>query len=252
LGWKILLSVDQAPGSTETLRPGPERNPGILTGTGEPARRPREAVANPNLEFQLSKTKVRKGGRRYSRVQTRKAWYEDLPLLPIVVGSLLVVAAVILIVVSALNQPKSTTINGIPCQSNEQLAVHYHAHLSILVGGNEATLPAGIGIDQTAQCLYWMHTHATDGVIHIEAPKDSAARKFTLGDFFDVWKVPLSSTQIASTVLTKGQKLLIFVDAKPYTGNPRNIVLGAHTQVILEVTPPAVTPLPTFTFPAGE
>jgi hypothetical protein len=204
----------------------------------------------------LSKTKVRKGpARRYSRVQTRKSWYEDLPLLPIIVGALLVVGAIILIVVSARSGTGTagagSTIDGIPCQSNEQLAVHYHDHLSILIGGNETTLPAGVGIDQTTQCLYWMHVHATDGVIHIEAPKESAARKFTLGNIFDIWGKPLSNTQVGATVLTSGQKLLIFVDGKPYTGNPRNIVLGKYTQVVLEVTPPEVTPLPTYTFPAG-
>jgi hypothetical protein len=200
----------------------------------------------------LSKTKVRKGSaRRYSRVQTRKAWYEDLPLLPIIVGGLLVAGAIILIVVSARNTPANTNIDGIPCQSNEQLAVHYHAHLSIFVAGNETVLPAGVGIDQTNQCLYWMHVHSADGIIHIEAPKDSAGRKFTLGNIFDIWKKPLSNTQVGDTVLTSGQKLVIFVDGKLYTGNPRNIVLANHTQVVIEVTPPEVNPPPTFTFPAG-
>jgi hypothetical protein len=203
----------------------------------------------------LSKTKVRKGAaRRYSRVQNRKAWYEDLPLLPIVVGSLLLVGAIIAIIVGSRSGGSTVdpTINGIPCQSNEQLAVHYHAHLSIIVDGSENTLPPSVGIDQTTQCLYWIHTHATDGVIHIEAPKASAARKFTLGDIFDVWGKPLSNTQVGATVLTKDQKLVMYVDGKAYTGNPRSIVLAAHTLVVLEVTPPTVTPPPTFTFPAGE
>ena len=203
----------------------------------------------------MSKTKVRKGAaRRYSRVQNRKAWYEDLPLLPIVVGSLLLVGAIIAIIVGSRSGGSTVdpTINGIPCQSNEQLAVHYHAHLSIIVDGSENTLPPTVGIDQTTQCLYWIHTHATDGVIHIEAPKASAARKFTLGDIFDVWGKPLSNTQVGATVLTKDQKLVMYVDGKAYTGNPRSIVLAAHTLVVLEVTPPTVTPPPTFTFPAGE
>lgn len=203
----------------------------------------------------MSKTKVRKGAsRRYSRLQTRKAWYEDLPLLPIVVGALLLVGMVVVIYFYAKTPASSTTdptVNGIPCQTNEQLAVHYHAHLSIIVGGNETTLPAGVGIDQTTQCLYWLHTHATDGVIHIEAPKTSAARKFTLGDVFDIWGKPLNSTQVGAAKLTKEQKLVMYVDGKPYTGNPRSIVLAAHTQVVVEITPPAVTPPPTFTFPSG-
>jgi hypothetical protein len=203
----------------------------------------------------LSKTKVRKGAsRRYSRLQTRKAWYEDLPLLPIVVGALLLVGMVVVIYFYAKTPTGSTTdptINGIPCQTNEQLAVHYHAHLSIMVGGNETTLPAGVGIDQTTQCLYWLHTHATDGIIHIEAPKSSAARKFTLGDVFDIWGKPLSSTQVGAAKLTKDQKLVMYVDGKPYTSNPRSIVLASHTQVVLEITPPAVTPPPSFTFPSN-
>jgi hypothetical protein len=203
----------------------------------------------------LSKTKVRKGAaRRYSKLQTRKAWYEDLPLLPIIVGVVLLVGMIAVIAVY-LRTPASSstdpTINGIPCQTNEQLAVHYHAHLSIIVGGNETTLPAGVGIDQTTQCLYWLHVHATDGLIHIEAPKTSAARKFTLGDVFDIWGKPLSSTQIGAAKLTKDQKLVMYVDGKPYTGNPRSIVLASHTQVVVEITPPEVTPPPTFTFPSG-
>jgi hypothetical protein len=96
-----------------------------------------------------------------------------------------------------------------------------------------------------------MHVHATDGVIHIEAPKESAARKFTLGNIFDIWREPLSTTRVGATALTKDQKLLIFVDGKPYAGNPRNIVLGKYTQVVIEVTPPEVTPPPAYTFPAG-
>jgi hypothetical protein len=202
----------------------------------------------------LSKTKRKAVGRRYARVQVRKKWYEDLPLLPIVVAALLVVGAITVIVVAARGSTASAAdapINQIPCQSNEQLAVHYHAHLSILVAGQEAAIPAVVGIDSTTQCLYWIHTHDSTGVIHIEAPRSSATRKFTLGDFFDIWKKRLDRTHIGATTLTKDQKLVIFVDGKVYGGDPRKIVLGNHTQVVLEVTPPEVNPPATFTFPAG-
>jgi hypothetical protein len=205
----------------------------------------------------LSKTKQRRAAtRRYGRVQTRDGWMSDLPLLPIIVGGLLLVGAAVLIIAATLSSrggsSADATIDGIPCQSNEQLAVHYHAHLSILVGGNQTLLPAGVGIDNTTQCLYWLHTHQTDGVVHIEAPRSSASRKFTLGDFFDVWKKRLDSTHVGDTTLSGDQKLLMFVDGSPYSGDPRKIVLGAHTLVVLEVTPPEVNPPPSFTFPSGE
>jgi hypothetical protein len=205
----------------------------------------------------VSKTKQRRAAsRRYARVQPKNSWLTDLPLLPIAVGGILLVAAVALLIVGALGGSKTSSsgqvIDGIQCESNEQLAVHYHAHLSILIDGNETILPAGVGIDNADQCLYWMHTHQSDGVVHIEAPKSAASRKFTLGNFFDLWKKPLDSTHVGDTPLSSGQKLVIFVDGKPYSGNPRNVVLGAHTLVVLEVTPPEVNPPPSFTFPSGE
>ena len=205
----------------------------------------------------MSKTKQRKpAGRRYARVNPRDSWMHDLPLLPIAVGAILVAGAIALIVFTTLNGGKSSSANppraGIPCGSTEQLAVHYHAHLSIIVKGGGALVPAGVGIDQSTQCLYWMHTHTADGVIHIEAPKSAAARKFTLGDFFTVWDKPLDRTHVGATTLGVDDKLVVVVDGKTYTGDPRKIVLGPHTLVVLEVTPPEVTTPPSFTFPSGE
>ena len=43
------------------------------------------------------------------------------------------------------------------------------------------------------QCIYWLHTHAPDGVIHIESPTQ---RIYTLGNFFDDWRQPLSADQV--------------------------------------------------------
>ena len=204
----------------------------------------------------MSKTKsTKRAPRRYARVQVKKTWYEELPLLPIVVGGLLLLGAIIVIIAN-VRTPASVgpdpAVNGIPCASNEQLAVHYHIHLTMIIDGNPTVLPAHTGIDNTNQCLYWLHVHSNDGVVHIEAPASAATRKFTLGDVFGVWNKPLSSTQVGSTVLTKDQKLEMWVDGKPYAGDPRKIVLAAHTQVVLEVSPPEV-PLPApFVFPAGE
>ena len=45
-------------------------------------------------------------------------------------------------------------------------------------------------------CFYWMHVHAQDGIIHIESP---TPKTYELGQFFDIWGLPLSSTQIGPT-----------------------------------------------------
>jgi hypothetical protein len=142
-------------------------------------------------------------------------------------------------------------VANINCDATEQVANHYHAHLSILYNGNEVNVPANTGIVGTT-CLYWMHTHDTTGVIHIEAPKSQANRAFTLGDFFAIWGQPLSKTQVATLKVTGDQKLLVYVDGTLLPDqDPSKIVLKAHTQVVLEFTPPTVDPPPTYTFPSG-
>src|SRR5262249_30253966 len=99
------------------------------------------------------------------------------------------------------------SVDGITCQPVEQLAYHIHAHLTIFVDGKERLIPYGIGIApprQVAQtpagsfvtsgsCFAWLHTHANDGVIHIESP---SAKTYTLGDFFDIWHQPLGRDRV--------------------------------------------------------
>ena len=134
--------------------------------------------------------------------------------------------------------PASTTqtgtVNGIQCGSKEQLAYHIHAHLTVFDNGQARALPGGIGIpgsqtEQTTegpvaaggQCIYWLHTHTSDGVIHIESPTQ---RIYTLGDFFDEWHQPLSATQVGQV---KG-KVNALVNGKPWTKSLRAIPLDPH------------------------
>jgi hypothetical protein len=134
-------------------------------------------------------------------------------------------------------------VDGIRCQANEQLLFHIHAHLTVFVNGTARQIPADIGIPAGGSCLYWLHTHYQDGIIHIEAP---VHRVFTLGDFFDEWGQPLGPDALGPytghvTALYNGQV---------YVGNPRDIPLNAHAQVQLELGRPLVAP-ETITWPAG-
>jgi hypothetical protein len=141
------------------------------------------------------------------------------------------------------------SVDGISCSGSEQLVFHIHARLTIFVDGRSERVPAGVGIadPQTQQttrgpfvaqgaCFSWLHTHAADGIIHIESP---VQRTFTLGDFFDVWGQPLSSTQVGPA---KG-KVTAIVDGKVWLGDPRTIPLTAHAQIQLEVGRPLVGPV---------
>lgn len=138
------------------------------------------------------------------------------------------------------------TVDGIRCAPLEQLAYHIHAHLAVYVDGSLRALPAGIGIpgallDDTpygpfavsGQCFYWLHTHASDGVIHIESP---TATIYSLGEFFDEWHQPLGPDQVA----TARGPVTAIVNGKIWSKNPRSIPLVPHLDIQLDVGSPKV------------
>jgi len=149
---------------------------------------------------------------------------------------------------SASSTTKGATVDGVECAPIEQLAYHIHAHLQVYVNGQPRTLPAAIGLigpiyENTQygrfygaqKCYYWLHTHASDGVIHIESP---TKRVYTLGNFFDEWRQALGPTQVASA---KG-KVTAYFNGKPWTQNPRTIPLLPHASIDLDVGKPTVPP----------
>ena len=123
-------------------------------------------------------------------------------------------------------------VQGMTC-GPERLIFHIHAHLTIFVNGLQRQVPQDVGIPAGHNCLYWLHTHYPDGIIHIESP---VQRTFTLGDFFDVWGQPLGPNQVGPA---QGKVTAIY-NGKVYVGNPRNIPLNAHAQIQLEVGTPLV------------
>jgi hypothetical protein len=139
-------------------------------------------------------------------------------------------------------------VDGISCNTSEQTLFHIHAHLTIFVNGVARQVPAAIGIpgavaQQTSAgpfigsgtCFYWLHTHAADGIVHIESP---VQRTYTLGEFFDEWGQPLGPDQAGPA---KGHVTVIY-NGKVFEGNPRDVPLTAHAQIQIEVGTPLIAP----------
>ena len=149
--------------------------------------------------------------------------------------------------------PASSTTNGTPvdgirCAPLEQLAYHIHAHLQVYVDGVARALPGAIGIlgpvadpNSTipfygaSKCIYWLHTHTSDGIIHIESP---TARIYTLGDFFKEWNQPLTADQVAGVHGT----VTAIVNGKRWTKSLAAIPLNPHAAIELAIG----TPVPAF------
>jgi hypothetical protein len=143
-------------------------------------------------------------------------------------------------------------IDGVQCNSTEQLAYHHHAHLAIFVNGQSRPMPLAVGFAPTAQvektsagefaagsstCLYWIHVHAQDGVIHIESP---VVKTYLLAQVFGIWNQPLSSTQLGPYT----GHVTATVDGKPWNGDPGQIPLNEKTQIVLNLGGPVITPPP--------
>jgi hypothetical protein len=139
-------------------------------------------------------------------------------------------------------------VDGVHCDTSEQVLFHIHAHLTIFVNGAARQIPASIGIpggvvQQTqagpfigsGTCFYWLHTHAADGIVHIESP---VQRTYTLGQFFNEWGQPLGPDVVGPA---RGH-VTVLVNGKVFTGNPQNVPLTKHAEIQLEVGTPLVAP----------
>jgi hypothetical protein len=149
------------------------------------------------------------------------------------------------------------TVDGIGSTPLEQLAFHIHVHLTVFADGAPRQIPYGIGIapplqvQMTAHGLFvaggarfaWLHTHAPDGIIHVESP---VQRSYGLGDFFDVWGQPLDRNHVGP----QNGSVTSFLDGRRYRGSPRDIPLRAHAQIQLDVGRPEIAPI-SIRFPQG-
>jgi hypothetical protein len=149
------------------------------------------------------------------------------------------------------------SVDGISAAAAEQLAFHIHAHLTIFVAGTSRQIPYGVGIapplkvESTSRGpfavrgteFFWLHTHAADGLIHIESP---IVRTYTLGNFFDIWNEPLGPERAGPAT----GHVTAFFNGRHYLGDPRDIPLLAHAQIQLDVGRPLVAP-ESIQFPPG-
>jgi hypothetical protein len=140
------------------------------------------------------------------------------------------------------NQHAQVAAAGLELADAENLTVHYHAHLDVVVDGAPVLVPAGLGINtgpggslpaHGQPGIAVLHTHATDGVLHVEAP---AADKLTLGQVFTEWGVALAAGQVGGYGRGEDDHVVtVTVDGDPVTGDPAEVVLRDKQEIVLTV-----------------
>ncbi len=136
--------------------------------------------------------------------------------------------------VYALSQSKGGGNFPFPCLA-EVTTLHLHPWLQIVIntGSNASvTIPAAVGIldpqFQTSggvqvatggSCFEPMHTHDASGIIHIESAHTTD--QYTLGDFFNIWKVSdpngVSVNGVTSPIVFNSTDVLGFRSGQGHT-----------------------------------
>lgn len=140
---------------------------------------------------------------------------------------------------------------GLQPLTEEGQVLHTHQHLDIFVAGKPVTIPGDLGIGDGF--ISDLHTHASypPGIIHVESPTDA---RFTLGQFFAVWGVPLSPTCLGGLCEEGDRQLKAWVNGKAVSADPTRIVLEDHQQIVLAYGTPAQEPKPvpaSYAWPEG-
>jgi hypothetical protein len=159
-----------------------------------------------------------------------------------VLAAVVAVGAGILVGIALLsggsdNGKALAVVSGVECESGERLDYHVHSHLTLIVEGEPVEVAENTGIRQ--DCIFWLHTHSPNGILHVEAPEQ---RDFTLGQFFDVWGQPLSAAELLGNGPAADHEVQATVNGEPWSGDPTDIPLSDLTTIVLEYGPPFVPP----------
>ena len=133
---------------------------------------------------------------------------------------------------------------GLTPLGQEGTVLHIHQHLDLYVNGKHVTLPALIGINDDSY-ITEVHVHDNSGVIHVESPKVAT---FKLGQLFGEWGVKLTRNCVGSYC----GHLKWWVNGQQVTGDPSELNLQAHQEIVIAQGPPPLVVPKSYKFPAGE
>jgi hypothetical protein len=112
--------------------------------------------------------------------------------------------------------------------------MHIHPHLRLYVGRQQYAVPAEIGIKPSMWRDHHLdkyigdmgaapiHTHDSSGILHVES---SVTRRFTFGEFLDIWGIGGALKNYDVNVSSNGQRVPDY----------RNLALKDGQDIVLTV-----------------
>jgi len=108
------------------------------------------------------------------------------------------------------------------------LALHNHVNVQIFVHGQQEVVPVNIGINGNA--IQSIHTHSSDGVVHIES---GTVADFTLQQFFDIWGVRFTEDCLGAYCNTANDKLQVWVGGTEVTSDFSDVPLDDQSVIVV-------------------
>ncbi len=157
-------------------------------------------------------------------------------LLGIVTAAIVVIAGLgYAVVVLKLGQPnynENTDLSTI-CVSGDGV-YHIHPKLSIYINEGPYTIPDGIGV--SGNCHRPLHTHSSDGTIHVESPIPGHIRPAYLRDFFKTWGRPFSADKLLDYQADETNTITMTVDGQSSTAYG-DLILRDKMQIFIRYGP---------------
>jgi hypothetical protein len=123
------------------------------------------------------------------------------------IGILLVVTIVLFYMNNRSAEPKN--VLDINLAEHKNLALHIHPKVTIEINGENYPIPSNVGI--SAAGMRVIHTHESDGTLHIESP---FPHQFYLEDFFTIWGKRLTDSCVMEYCEDEGNSLTVYVNGE--------------------------------------
>jgi hypothetical protein len=144
---------------------------------------------------------------------------------------------------------RAAAVAGLGC--SRASAARFGAHVEVFAAGRVVVVPAGIGLApplrregayvRGARCAYPVMTAEPTGVVEV-----AHGTQATLGTLFDLWGQRLGPRRLAAFTGT----VRVHVGGRAWLGDPRDVPLRPHAQVVVQVGP-RVVPHARYRFPPG-
>lgn len=144
---------------------------------------------------------------------------------------------------------------GVGGECHRRLGPRIGAHVEVFAANRVVIVPAGVGVRAPvtlsagrivgARCFGDLVTLEPTGVVLVRP-----ARRARLVDLFRAWGQPLSPRRLGPFRAPAGTRVAVFLDGHAWRGQPGEVPLARHAEIVLEVGP-HVPPHAAYTFPPG-